>query len=115
VVKKLARWLVIGLIAIPVIVFSLANRQSVSLTLSPFMEQGWTLEAPLFVLVLAGIVIGMVIGGMASWFNQAKWRRAAREARLDAEQWRNEIRRLNADASPGPADSRVTPVPPPPA
>ena len=113
--KKLARWLVIGLIAIPVIVFSLANRQLVSLTLTPFIEQGWTLEAPLFVTVLAGIVIGMVIGGMASWFNQGKWRRAAREARSDAEQWRNEIRRLNAEANPGPAERPVARVPPPPA
>ena len=46
---------------------------------------------PLFVVVFATLMLGVLIGGFASWIGQGRHRRAARQARA-------EVERLRADA-----------------
>ena len=75
--KRFSWILTLPLIAVAVI-FSIANRESVTLDLWPFEL---TLQLPLFVILLACIAFGLVVGGMATWLSAAPTRRRARQAR----------------------------------
>jgi uncharacterized integral membrane protein len=76
-VKRFSWILTLPLIAVAVI-FSIANRESVTLDLWPFEL---SLQLPLFVILLACIAFGLVVGGMATWLSAAPARRNARQAR----------------------------------
>ena len=39
---------------------------------------------PLFVVIIAVAIFGVAAGGMATWFRQRRWRRAARQHEADA-------------------------------
>jgi hypothetical protein len=45
---------------------------------------------PLFVVIIVTAILGVVAGGMATWFGQRHWRRAARQHEADAHQARAE-------------------------
>ncbi len=77
---RLLRVLVLFLLAVAVIAFAVANRHVVSFVLDPLGGPGsaFIAEAPLFVFLFAAMLIGFVIGGVAAWFGQARWRNAAR-------------------------------------
>ena len=79
----LARLLVV-LVLIPVavilIALTVANRDIVAFTLDPFNpgSQALTFHAPLFVFLYLSLLIGLVLGGIATWFSQRKYRKRAR-------------------------------------
>ena len=79
------------------------------------------LSACLFLLILALMICGVVVGEIAAWIKQSKWRRAARRAEHEVRQLRaevDELRRSGATPEPAtppmPADytPRLT-IPPP--
>ena len=45
-------------------------------------------------ILLVGVIGGVVIGGVAAWLRQSKWRRAARLADSQARDLRTELDRL---------------------
>ncbi len=84
--RRIIRW-VVGLpIVILVIGFAIANRGSVTLSFDPFRSVNPTLylTMPLWLLFVAGILVGLIVGGIVSWWVQGKHRKAAREARAEA-------------------------------
>jgi uncharacterized integral membrane protein len=80
------------------IVFAVANRHLVTVSLDPFNSSdpsvGFTL--PLFVVIIAVAILGVVAGGSATWFRQRHWRRAARQHEADARQARAQLADLRA-------------------
>ncbi len=74
---KLAfRLLILLPILLVLVLFELSNRQDVALSLWP---TDLSLQAPLSIAVLAGIALGMVLGGLVVWFTSlSRWRRARR-------------------------------------
>ena len=94
-----------GLVLIPVglilIVFAVANRHLVTVSLDPFSASdpsvGFTL--PLFVVIILVAILGVVAGGAATWFRQRRWRRAARQHEADARRARAENTDLRATAA----------------
>jgi uncharacterized integral membrane protein len=91
--------LVIAPIAILFLVFAFANRQMVTVSFDPFSSgetPAFALPAPLFVVLIAAIMIGVVAGGVATWFGQGKHRRAARVARDEAERLRADLQAAQA-------------------
>ena len=72
-------------LAILMVMFAVANRGSVAISLDPFSANApaLTVHMPLFLLLLIALIVGVLAGGIAAWLRQAKWRRAAR--RLDRE------------------------------
>jgi uncharacterized integral membrane protein len=68
--------------AIVLTVFAVANRQLVTLSFDPFnsTEPALSLRMPLFVLMIVAAVLGVVAGGLATWFRQRHWRRSARHS-----------------------------------
>ena len=58
------------------VLFELSNRQEVTLGLWP---TDLTLQIPLSLAILAGIALGMVLGGLLVWITSlSRWRRARR-------------------------------------
>lgn len=83
-------------IAVVVVVLSVANRGAVSFSLDPIRAgtSGWTVTAPLYVFLFAAVALGIVIGGIATWFRQGRWRQVARSERANADRLRTDVARL---------------------
>jgi uncharacterized integral membrane protein len=83
------RKIVTAVIAIPlaavIVAFAVANRQTVTVSFDPFSSTSpaYAATLPLFAVVFAVLILGVLIGGVAAWLGQSKWRRAARK--LDGE------------------------------
>jgi hypothetical protein len=75
-------------VAVLVVLLAVANRGPVTLSLDPFSREAPELAftVPLFGVIFASVMLGVVIGGVGAWLAQAKHRRAERlykrEARL---------------------------------
>lgn len=97
--KTFLKALVLVPIAILAIAFAVANRQVVSISFDPFSSGNpiLVLTAPLFLLVFFLLTCGVVIGGVASWLGQGRYRSAARRASSDARDLRAENARLRTE------------------
>jgi uncharacterized integral membrane protein len=75
------------------VVFAVANRHLVKVSLDPFNSDDPALSftSPLFVLIIAVAILGVVAGSSATWFNQRRWRRAARQHEADARALRAQL------------------------
>ncbi len=71
-------WFVTALIALVVVVFAVSNRALVTLTLFPLPA---ALDAPLYLVVIAAVVLGFVIGALVAWLGAGRHRREARHLR----------------------------------
>jgi uncharacterized integral membrane protein len=93
-----------GLVLIPLgvifVVFAVANRHAVTVSFDPFNSTDPSLGArlPLFVVIIAVAILGVVAGGTATWFRQRHWRRAARRHEAEARQMRAQLADLRAAA-----------------
>jgi hypothetical protein len=83
-------------LAIVVIVLSVANRASVTFSLDPFggNPPALSLTAPLFVFLFATLALGVLVGGIAAWIRQGRWRSLARAERAELARTRQEVERL---------------------
>ncbi len=83
-------------VAAVVVILSVANRTPVSFSLDPIGagSTGWMVTAPLYVFLFAAVALGIVIGGVATWVRQGRWRQAARSERANADRLRADIARL---------------------
>jgi len=90
--KRIVNVLVLIPIGIVLIVLSVANRQSVTLALNPFRPEDSVLSvsAPFFVFLFLAVILGMVIGSLATWFTQGKYRKRARIEASEAVKWHSE-------------------------
>lgn len=100
--KSVLRIIVFVPLALIILFFAMANRGSVTISLDPFGQVGDTsgpsFDAPLFLVVLAAMAIGVVAGGVSSWMGHLPLRRAAREARAEAKKARGEVEQLRQQA-----------------
>ena len=80
-------------LAIVIVILSVANRGAVVFSLDPFGGNALSFAGPLFVFLFAALLLGVVIGGVAAWLRQARWRQAARVARAEAVRLKGELDR----------------------
>ncbi len=80
------------------IVFAVANRHLVTVSFDPFNSSNPSVSVtlPLFVVIILVAIVGVVAGGIATWFRQHHWRRAARQHEADARQARAQLADLRA-------------------
>jgi uncharacterized integral membrane protein len=96
--KAFFKALVLVPVALIVVLFSVANRAPVRVSLDPVSRDApaFAFDLPLFAVVLAAIAVGILIGGFASWLAQGKHRKAARVNRREADKLRSEAQSLRA-------------------
>ena len=93
-----------GLVLIPLgvifVVFAVANRHAVTVSFDPFnsTDPALGVRLPLFVVIIAVAILGVVAGGTATWFRQRHWRRAARRHEAEARQMGAQLADLRAAA-----------------
>lgn len=80
--NRIATVLVFIPLAIVLIALAVANRGPAAFTIDPFNpgNPGLTVSMPLFVLLFAALAIGLVVGGVATWLRQGRYRKAARRS-----------------------------------
>jgi uncharacterized integral membrane protein len=105
-----------GLVLIPLglifIVFAVANRHLVTVSFDPFnsSDPSVSVRLPLFVVIIAVAIAGVVVGGVATWFRQRHWRRAARQHEADARQARAQLADQRAAAMASRGDPQRLPA-----
>jgi len=108
--KSVLRIIVFVPLALVILFFSMANRGPVKIGLDPFATPdaaGPTIEAPMFLVVLISMAIGVLAGGVSSWLGHLPVRRAAKIARAEAKKTRLEIEKLRQQALADlPADAK---------
>jgi Protein of unknown function (DUF1049). len=80
------------------VVFAVANRHFVTVSFDPFnsTDPSIAVALPLFVVIIVVAMVGVLAGGIATWFRQRHWRRAARQHEADARQARAQLADLRA-------------------
>jgi uncharacterized protein HemY len=93
-------WLLIALPAgLLLVTLAVANRHDVRLALDPFNPEApvVSLVLPFYVYLFAVMLVGIVLGGVAMWLSQARWRRSARVQGRAAARWHAEADRLTRE------------------
>src|SRR5881227_140170 len=111
--RKFFKALVLIPLGLLFVVFAVANRHLVTVSFDPFnsTDPSLALTLPLFVVLIVVAIAGVVAGGMATWFRQRHWRRAARQHEADARRARAETADLRAAAAASRADQPRLPAP----
>ncbi|MDI6027424.1 DUF1049 domain-containing protein [Corticibacterium sp. UT-5YL-CI-8] len=96
-------------LAIILIALAVANRASVAFTLDPFNpgNPALTLTLPLFVLLFLAVGLGMIVGSVATWLRQGRYRKLARQRGIEAEGLRQAVTTQPPTQQPGTAISRL--------
>jgi uncharacterized integral membrane protein len=99
--RSLVRLFVYVPLGLLILFFALANRGSVKISLDPFPGgalTGPSFEAPLFLVVLTSVALGVIAGGASSWLSHREVRRGAKRALADAAKAKEEVERLRRQA-----------------
>jgi uncharacterized integral membrane protein len=118
--RKIVSALIIVPLAVVIIVFAVANRQSVTVSFDPFSSTSpaYAATLPLFVVIFGVLIVGVLVGGIAAWIGQAKWRRLARKRDADVRVLHQELETIRRRFTPEPPPTLAKPgpytvVPPP--
>jgi uncharacterized integral membrane protein len=123
-IRNIVTALILIPLAIAFIALAVANRQSVVVSFDPFdpVQPAFARALPLYALMLLLVIGGVIVGGVAAWLRQSKWRREARRAQGQVHELRAELDRLQRrmggaelPARPAPSDYPVRLTIPPPA
>jgi uncharacterized integral membrane protein len=85
--RRLLRWLLLVPLGILLVLFAVANRAPVTLSLDPFSREAPALSVslPLFVVLILVLALGVLIGGTAAGIGRLRWRYRAKQAEREAE------------------------------
>lgn len=85
--------------AIFLVVLAVANRHMVTLVLDPFNLENPAISLPLpfYVFLFSALILGVFLGGVATWMTQSKWRQTARRRTQEAIRWQAEADRLSRE------------------
>lgn len=108
--RKFLTAIVVLPVAALLLIFAIANREPVVLSLDPFSPgaPAWSIQLPLFLVILMAVGVGVVVGAIADWVGQGRYRREARHQRHEVRRLEQEARDLRRQAAP-PAASLPAP------
>jgi uncharacterized integral membrane protein len=113
--RKFVTFAILIPLAVVIVMFAVANRETITVSFDPFdmAHPAYALKLPLFILIFVLVGVGVVVGGIAAWLRQHKWRMRARRAEAEARELRA---RLDAEPPrrnvPAPAGTPPFAVPP---
>ena len=117
--RKIVTALIVGPLAVVIIAFAVANRQMVTVSFDPFssVSPAYAATLPLFAVVFAVLILGVLVGGIAAWIRQSKWRRMARKREAELRALQQEVDLRNAREAyrghPLPSADPLPVIPPP--
>lgn len=119
---KLIGWGILVIVAVIAVVFAINNHTA---QIVDFWPLPYSLNAPLYAVVIGALAVGFVLGAVASWIGGHRWRKLARQRKrqndtlmreLDGFKAKERERALATPAEPsspigtaGPADERAAP------
>lgn len=118
--RKIVTAIIIVPLAVVIVLFAVANRQSATVSFDPFSSASpaYAATLPLFIVIFIVLIIGVLIGGFAAWLRQGKWRRSARRLEGEVRTLHDEIdairRRFGTTEKPASAPEPNTLLIPPP-
>ncbi len=91
--RRVAAAIILIPLAVVIVAFAVANRQIVTVSLDPFSSAApaASVTLPLFALIIVLLIIGVIIGGVAAWLRQSRWRRTARRFEREVDELRQEV------------------------
>jgi len=94
--RKIAAVLVLAPLAIVIILFAVANREKVVVSFDPISSDPLLATPPVALgfVILLPLICGVVVGGIATWLGQARWRQVARRHDTELRRLRTEIEML---------------------
>lgn len=101
-VRKILNAIVIVPLALVLLAFAVANRRLVEVSFNPFDAADATLALtlPLFIVIIASAILGVIAGSCVTWFGQRHWRRAARRREAEVADARLELADLRLKLAP---------------
>ena len=92
------------------VTLAVTNKHSVPLRLNPFRPEDsmLTFEVPFFFFLLGSMILGVLLGGFATWLTQSHYRQSARSRADDAARWRSEADRLARERDAGVGRSQAS-------
>lgn len=100
------KYLFLVLVAFALVILALANRDPVTLTLLPAELALWTgvdvaIELPLFLVILAGVVTGVLVGFVWEWLREHRHRVAAASGKKATQRLEREVEALKGRRNEG--------------
>ena len=95
----------LAVLCICLVIVALANRTPVPVHLLPedmgvFSGMTYGAEVPLFLVIFAGIILGLLIGAVWEWFREAGQRAEAAAAKREIARLNGEVTRLGGNQKP---------------
>jgi len=94
-IRRIVGWVVLVPLCLVLIVFALANRQLVVVNFNPLVpSEALTtpgVGVPLFLVLFTVLLVGVVLGGVATWFAQGQHRRDERAHRREVDRLNREV------------------------
>lgn len=109
--RKILTAVVVIPLALILIVFAVANRHAATVSLDPFAsnEPAISVTLPLFALIFLVLIVGVLIGGAATWLRQGRWRWAARRLEAELRNLRAKIAAIEGGQEPSAQDLQQRP------
>ena len=100
------RYLIVGLVVGALVVVAMANRTFVTLTVLPeplaaLTNWNFSIDLPLFIVVLGGIAIGLLLGYLFEWVREGKHRSEVSKRQRQVKDLNREVTRLKAKQNHG--------------
>jgi len=91
---RFLKYLILAPVAVVVLAFAYANRHIVSVSFDPLASgdaSAFRVNAPLFLVIILSVMIGVISGGVTTWFSQGRHRRLARKLRIESEKMKADL------------------------
>jgi uncharacterized integral membrane protein len=115
--RKIVTAFVLVPLGIVIVMFAVANREIIAVSFDPFdsAKPAVAFRMPLFILIFVLVGVGVLIGGIAAWLRQHRWRVRARRAEADVRRLRTELDAQRSMAAAPPVRDAQPPLIIPPA
>ncbi|MGV6847293.1 MAG: lipopolysaccharide assembly protein LapA domain-containing protein [Marinibacterium sp.] len=99
---RYVRYAVWGALAAVLVSMSLANREPLTLSLMPepladYVGWNFVVTQPVFVVILASVGVGLLVGFILEWLRETDHRRAASQKAREVQKLEREVSRLKTE------------------
>lgn len=98
-IQRVVASIALFLIGVGLIALAVSNRHPVRMVLDPFNREAPAIfmSLPFYWYLIGSLILGVVIGSIATWMSQGKWRRMVRVRTHESLRWKGEAERLTRE------------------